>query len=70
MKVFLAKHQRVDVDEAVGPIINWVPTIQDGQVDSFEQMWSVECHPELVLGCRDLAATMQVNQEISRLHSG
>lgn len=69
MRVFLAKHQLVDVDEAVGPIINWDPTMEEGQVESFEQMWAVDSRPEIIPGRKDLASTMQANQVLSRLQS-
>lgn len=66
MKFYLTNRQLVEVDEAVGPVLNWEERSQVncGGVKNFEQMWAVKCTPEIIPHGIPLSDALALNKKI------
>lgn len=66
MKFYLTNRQLVEVEEAVGPVINWEErsVVNCDGVKNFEQMWAVKCRPETIPDGIPLSDALALNKKI------
>lgn len=68
MLIYLAKQQRVDSEEASGPNTTWENESEGGGVKHFEQVWLINCTPEVVMGGTvDLLQASEMSKKVSRI---